>query len=747
MKRRSLAVAVAALSAGVFAAPAAAQVLPPSLTTDTRFAFAGVSEFDFQVGVVDDTAVRAAVDPARERAYAVGSTGNAIAVVARRADGALDPSFAGDGSLELALGRDAEGVDIGVRADGRLLVLARTDVASSGPADYDTALIGLLPDGSTDPSFGTRTFAAGPGDDVPAALDVNPRGWAYVGATGDQTYIGWAFDDMVFDQVVDVFPAVPDGPVDIAWQDGAPVVLASTGTSTAVRRNGVNTEVAVPLATSVTGGGLLVHDGSVYVTGAATVAGDSDAYLARLGATLETRRFDFRGSVFSGDQPVTGVGQDITLVPGDPDTVVVSGSSETDRGREWGFAAFNGLEGALSALQATDLVIPVAGQGGASGVAGAAGYVVAAGTQRDFSLETQSGTNDLSIGMGRVLIDNEKRCDLALAVVSPVELVLRGRAPGEVTLRVTNNGKRPCAGTIGVPAPWVAAGSVDAGRLLPGQTVTRTLSLGYDAPFPNDATLELSLSAAGDSALGDNAVRLRAIFSFCDLALTVLEAPPVIGTEGSRRFAFTVRNVGTAPCRAAQVITRAPGLRSGAVKPYSVAPGKSVEDEISVGVLRGLKTGTKAPLSFRVVDADDVAAANDLASSEPVVVKPGDTNARTPVRGISFSGRATKGTARFVSARTLRVARVQIAVRRLGGECRWLSSARGDLRTVDESDAGKCDEPVWITVKGTERWSLRLAKRLPKGLYELRTRAVLRNGLAEGRFTRTDKNLIRFRVR
>jgi len=300
---------------------------------------------------------------------------------------------------------------------------------------------------------------------------------------------------------------------------------------------------------------------------------------------------------------------------------------------------------------------------------------------------------------------------------------------------------------IRAPAPWVAGGGVDVGRLVPGETVTRVLAFGYDAAFPSDGTLELSLAAPADSALGDNVVRLRAVFSFCDLALSVLEAPPVIGTEGARRFSFTVRNVGTAPCRAAQVITRAPGVRGGAVKPYSVAPGKSVEDEISVSVLRGLKTGTKAPLSFRVVDGEDVVGANDNAVAEPLVVKPGDTNARTPLRGISFSGRASKGAARGVSARTLRVARVQLAVRRLGGECRWLSSARGDLRTVDESDAGKCDEPVWITVKGTERWSLRLGKRLPAGRYELRTRAVLRNGLAEGRFTRTDKNLIRFRVR
>ena len=130
-----------------------------------------------------------------------------------------------------------------------------------------------------------------------------------------------------------------------------------------------------------------------------------------------------------------------------------------------------------------------------------------------------------------------------------------------------------------------------------------------------------------------------------------------------------------------------------------------------------------------------------------MVVRPGDTNARTPLRGRSFSGRASRGAAVGVSARTLRVRRVQISIRRLGAECRWLSSGDGDLRTVDEDVAGKCADPVWVTVKGTERWSLRLKERLPKGRYELRTRAVLANGLAEARFTRGDKNLIRFRVR
>ena len=166
--RRSL--AFAALMLGVAAAPAAAQVQPPSLTTDTRFAFAGVSEFDFAVGVVDDTAARAAVDPERDRAYAVGSTDASVAVIARRSDGSLDPSFAGDGSLEVPLGREANAVDVVVLDDGRLRVLARTDVATSGPEDFDTAIVGLLPDGSPDPAFCRHPQCLGTGRPRPGDL-------------------------------------------------------------------------------------------------------------------------------------------------------------------------------------------------------------------------------------------------------------------------------------------------------------------------------------------------------------------------------------------------------------------------------------------------------------------------------------------------------------------------------------------------------------------------------------------------
>ena len=253
--------------------------------------------------------------------------------------------------------------------------------------------------------------------------------------------------------------------MDVVWGPSGPVLLIETPTGAVVHAvGGFDTEVTVPAATTVTPAALVTRAGQFWVTGTTVVAGDSDAFLARLDATgggLETRRFDIRGSVFAPGQQVIGRGLGLAVVPGDPDTLVVSGSSEVDRGQQWALAAFNGLEGALSSLAYTDLVLPVVGHTGAAvGLAGASGAVVAAGALLDGS------TTDNSLGMARVLIDSEKRCDLALAIVSPVELLMRGTAPSDVTLRITNNGRRPCSGAISIPAPWaVAGGNADVGRL------------------------------------------------------------------------------------------------------------------------------------------------------------------------------------------------------------------------------------------------------------------------------------------
>ena len=581
------------LAFGALAAPAAAQIPPPSLTADTGFAFAGISEYDFGLATADD-ARRAAADPGLDRYYAVGSTAGQIAVVARRGDGSLDSGFAGDGSLALADGVSAS--DIIVLADHTLRVLG---VSAGG----DIVVVGLKPDGSLNAGFGTGgvvSFSAGAGTDVPGGLAVDPATGrlAITGGTalGD-TFMAVRSADgsAISSATVDLAPGLTDRGVDVAWGPSGPAALVAidpTGTARSAIHtfSGVDTEVTFVNVDDVVPGALMAYGGALWAVGTVVASGDSDVWLARADGSLETRRFDIRGTQFPAPQPVSSEGFDLTVAPGDPDTLVVGGQATTDRGTEWAMAAFNGLDGPLSALQSAELVVPIASSGGARGVAGAPGGVVfGAG-----GVEDQS-SHDFSIGMGRALVDAEKRCDLSLSVPSPVELVMRGVAPGAITVRVANNGQRPCSGTLTLPAPWGAVGgALDLGRLVPGASVTEVLTLAYGAALPQNGTLELGLSSPTDAAPGDNLVRLPVTFSFCDLQLSVLDAPPVLGTEGARTYSFTVRNVGTLPCRGAQVLVGAPGRLAALPKPFSVDPGRSVEDQVDVGVRAGRQVGQQA---------------------------------------------------------------------------------------------------------------------------------------------------------
>jgi hypothetical protein len=743
----------ALLAAGVFASPAAAQIPPPSIVTDTHFAFQGVNEYDAGVST-SDSGARAAYDAGLDRSYAVGSSDGKAVIVARRGDGSLDSGFDGDGAL--ALNDLVSGSDVVVLANHRLRVLGSVDADPGAPVDLDPVVVGLMPDGSLDGDFGTdgvETFPVTTGDEVASALAVDPATGrlAVAGQTGGQDpFLAVRKSDGSEDQPVAVLPGgTSTSAGDVAWNAGSPVV-AVNGTTTTVlhefKTGGFQTAVTVPGADAVQASGLLAYGGALWVAGRAVLpGGGSDAFLARVngnGGALETRRFDFRGSLFPAPQPVDSAAGDLAIAPGDPDTLVIGGSADAGGGDKWAFAAFNGLGGALSALQTVDLVIPISGTGAPSGVAaGPGGTATAAGTVTD-------ANGDASIGMARVLIDAEKRCDLSLTIVSPVELTLRGLTPGSVTVRIANSGSRPCAGTVKSPAPWsVVSGDVNTGRMLPGDAISRTFSLAHAQPFPADATLSLSLDAPAEAALGDNVSSVRAEFAFCDLQLSVLNAPVVLGTEGARGFSFSLRNVGTAPCKASQVLAGGQGRLLAVPSPFAVAAGHSVEDAFDVGVLKGTKSGRSAALGFRAIDADDVNLANNALGANAMVVRPGDTTARKPVNGRLFTGRAKAGSAAGVSKRTLRVRRVQISVQKTGKRCEFLSSRTGDLRRVDEGPRGKCDALVWVTVKGTSKWRLRLKERLPKGAYTLRSRAVLANGVPEGRFTKGDKNLVRFRVR
>ena len=85
-------------------------------------------------------------------------------------------------------------------------------------------------------------------------------------------------------------------------------------------------------------------------------------------------------------------------------------------------------------------VLQAPGQGGLLSAAAGAGWVAVAGTHVD------SNTADNSYGNARLLIDTEKRCELALAVAEPAEIVFRGTAPSALTATITNNGRGPAAG-------------------------------------------------------------------------------------------------------------------------------------------------------------------------------------------------------------------------------------------------------------------------------------------------------------
>ena len=736
---RSIALAVAL--ALMLPAAAAAQDPPPSLAVDTVFSLPGVNTLDFRPGPAIDDAHGAAFDPELGRSYAVGRTETLggdtnIAIVARRANGSLDPSF-GDGgrlSVPVTLGRDDYGVSLAVLPDHRLRVLGATDVSLA--ATHDVALVGLLANGTSDPDFGVSgiaRFSVGR-DDAPAAFAVGPDGrLAITGSTagpaGESAFISVRAADGgpvgLGPQSVDFGePGADRRGVSVAWGPDGPVALVAIdaplgGTTNVVSINERDPSVGpssvggdgqdLGLGGSVRPRALLVRNGTIWATGSVVTNNDSDAWLARLapdGTVLESRRFDIRGTAFASSQPVNTKALSLTLVPGDPDTLVVGGSTATDRGEDWSFAAFNALDGPVSALRTSELVVPVEGMGGAESVAAGPGAISAAGTITDFD-PALGGTGDLTIGMGRVLVDAEKRCDLALELVHPLELVLRGKAPSPLTYRVTNTGQRACAGTIRLPAPYSMVEDVAAtGRLGAGQAITRTVNIAYGALRPPTDTLVVTLDAPDDAQKADNTARMRVTFSFCDLELKVATAPTVLGTEGGRRHRFALRNIGTAPCSAATMFTAVPGRRLGVFATYPIAPGRRVTDVFDVGVVRGTKSGRRAPLSFSVRDVEDVRDDNNGAGTAPMIVRPGDTNARTPSGGRVFRGSSRPGSGRGVRKSTLKVKSVEIAVQRSGTSCRWLSSLQGDLRIVDTSANRRCDEPVWIKATGKKKWAV-----------------------------------------
>ena len=161
-----------------------------------------------------------------------------IAIVARRPDGSLDPSF-GDG------GRLAVSSHAGPRRlrRSRSPCCPTTGCASSAPpmssiaATHDVALVGLLADGTPDPDFGVAgiaRFSVGR-DDAPAALAVGPDGRLAItgsaaGPLGESAFVavraanggpsGFGAQSVDFGA-----PGEDDRGVSVAWGPDGPIAL------------------------------------------------------------------------------------------------------------------------------------------------------------------------------------------------------------------------------------------------------------------------------------------------------------------------------------------------------------------------------------------------------------------------------------------------------------------------------------------------------------------------------------------
>lgn len=187
------------------------------------------------------------------------------------------------------------------------------------------------------------------------------------------------------------------------------------------------------------------------------------------------------------------------------------------------------------------------------------------------------------------------------------------------------------------------------------------------------------------------------------------------------------------------------GRGEGVSKPYSIDRGRSVSDDVLVSAKAGAKIGKQVTVRVTAASADeDVVAANDSIRLTARVVGVGDTRV-IAASASRISGSATGGRGTKADAKGVRLTRVEVAVRKLGGGCRWLSGKHARFTTRKLAKGASCTPRGWQAASGTRSWSLS-TKALPAGRYEVFTRAVTANGFREARFSRADGNRRTFRV-
>jgi hypothetical protein len=782
--------------------------LPPRLSVDRAFSPPFGVARDSSAGLVADTPHGVAVDG--ERIYTVGQSGGDVVIIARRADGTYDSGFDGDGRRDLPLGAGSDaGYAVAVLPDHRLRVLASTVVGPSSATHRDVALIGLNPNGSDDLSFGGGdglvdgrvSFPVGPSDDVPNRMAVDAAGrLAITGSTEDaagreDTFVALrerdgspvpgldgdgltGFNSNGLRVIKRAEGTLDDRGVDVAFRPGGGLVallhvthpdtnVGNVAVMRALRENGTDDpgfsfdgDLVLDVGqTNAFAGGLLIHGGRLWTTGNTRVGQDTDAFLARVeadGGQVQFRRFDMRGSQIASDQVVPSTGVDLDVLSG---TLVVVGYTSFNSRLLWSAAAFNNFEGDLAQAGYGDLVIPTTEEfARLVDVAAGSGFLAATGPLIGFNpFDTSFGTIRLLVNAASPLVVDadsppDRRCDLGIDVPTPLELVFGGDRPAPVTVRVSNHGTGQCTGDISISQGYELrlgsrAGPIATGVLLPGASyLTQGAQVAYGGPRRRSDVIALRVSAAGDADQRNNVHPLRAVFSYCDLRLSRVGASGLVPNEGSRRFEFLLRNIGTAPCRRIR-LSAVRGARSrGSTDPFTLRPGTSASEEVMARVTGRPGLGRRVKMTFRARADEDVNAGNDAASVSALLVGVGDTDARVPRGHVTgFGGRARPGRGP-VKPRRLRVERVDIAVRRMGGGCRWLASHAARFRDARAARGGRCNPAVWLRAEGTRSWRYSLARALPPGRYVLYTRATIAAGLREASFSPRDGNEITFTV-
>jgi uncharacterized delta-60 repeat protein len=255
-----------------------------------------------------------------------------FALARYNSDGALDPTFDGDGKVvtNFAPSSFDFAVDARLQSDGKIVVLGASE--PSVGASYDTAVARYNSDGSLDASFsgdGKVTTSVKAGDDYGSAVAIQPDGKIVVGSS----------DALV--------RYLPDGTLDASFGSGgiAPDAAASmydvalqadgkilaTGDTFSVRRYNSNGSVDTGFATAVLPNAqafaLLVQpDGKIVAAGLLATFTDTDFAVARVTSNgMPDATFGSRGTVTTDVGGQNAVAYSVALAP--DGKLVVAGKS------------------------------------------------------------------------------------------------------------------------------------------------------------------------------------------------------------------------------------------------------------------------------------------------------------------------------------------------------------------------------------------------------------------------------------